>query len=108
MEKSERYVCIGIEEDSDWVQVTSFIRAWTNLLDKRSKQHPDSYKVVSDQIFEDGVCEGREYIVSKKLLPTTIFKEPSKRKLTEEQKKAVGERLNKARKPREKKVKTEQ
>jgi hypothetical protein len=103
MEKSERYVCIGIEEDSDWVQVISFIKSWTNFLDKRCKQHPDSYKKVSDQIFEDGVCEGREYIVKKKLLPPTIFKAPSKKIMTDEQKQAAGERLQKARKPREKK-----
>jgi len=107
LEKSERYVCIGIDEDLPQVQVTSFIRAWTNFLDKRCKQYPESYKVVSDQ-YDDDEIVGREYTVDKKLLPTTIFKAPSKRKeKTEEEKKIIGERLQqgkKARKPREKKI----
>lgn len=103
LEKSERYVTIGIDEDSEWVQVTSFIRSWTNLLDKRCKQHPDLYKKESDQYDEDEIV-GREYIVSKKLVPPTIFREPIKRKeMTEAEKQVVTERLQKARKPRKKK-----
>lgn len=104
LEKIERYVCIGIDESSDWAQVASFIRSYTNFLDKRCKQYPESYKKVSDQM-DDEECVGREYIVKKKLLPTTIFKAPSKRKMTESQKQEAGERLKKARKPREEKVK---
>jgi len=111
MEKSERYVCIGIDEDLSKVQITSFIRSFTNFLDKRCKQYPDSYKRVSDQM-EDDVCVGAEFICDKKLLPPTIFKAPSKKKpMTEEQKKIAGDRLQKGlqktRKPREKKIKDE-
>lgn len=112
MEKSERYICIGIDEDLKEAQVTSYIRSYTNFLDKRCKQFPDSYKHVSDQFDENGVCEGKEFICDKKLLPPTIFKAPSKKKeMTPEEKKSAGERLQKGlqktRKPREKKVKTE-
>lgn len=108
LEKSERYVCIGIDEDSDWVQVTSFIRVYTNLLDKRCKEYPDHYKKESDQ-YDDEEIVGREYIVKKRLLPATIFKAPAKRKeMSDEEKKLRGERLQqglqKARKPRSKKV----
>jgi len=104
LEKSERYLFIGIDEDLPEAQVTSFIRVWTNFLDKRCKQYPDSYKVVSDQ-YDDDEIVGREYTVDKKLLPTTIFKAPSKKKpLTAEEKKVVADRLQKNRKPREKKT----
>jgi len=104
LEKYERYVCIGIDEDSEWVQVISFIKSWTNHLDKRCKEYPKEYQIVSDQIFEEGIVDGREYKVKKKLLPPTIFKAPSKRKpITEEEKKIAGERLQKTRKPRKKK-----
>jgi len=105
MEKSERYVCIGIDEDLPQAQITSFIRSYTNFLDKRCKQFPNSYKRVSDQM-EDGICVGAEFVCDKKLLPSTIFKAPSKKKpMSEEQKKIAGERLQKTRKPREKKIK---
>jgi len=104
MEKCERYIFIGIDEDLKDAQITSYIRSYTNFLDKRCKEFPDSYKHVSDQFDENGVCEGKEFICDKKLLPPTIFKAPSKRKkMTEEEKKMAGDRLQKARKPREKK-----
>jgi len=108
MEKSERYIFIGIDEDLKEAQITSYIRSYTNFLDKRCKQFPDSYKHVSDQFDENGVLDGKEFICDKKLLPPTIFKAPSKKKeMTPEEKKIAGERLSKARKPREKKVKVE-
>jgi hypothetical protein len=104
LEKSERYLLIGIDEDSEWAQVTSFIRKYTTFLDKRCEQYPESYKKESDQFDEDEIV-GREYIVKKRLLPPTLFKAPSKRKLTDEQKKVNAERLQKTRKSRTKKVK---
>jgi hypothetical protein len=104
LEKSERYLLIGIDEDSEWAQVTSFIRKYTTFLDKRCEQYPESYKKESDQFDEDEIV-GREYIVKKRLLPPTLFKAPSKKKLTEEQKQAASERMRKMQKARQKKVK---
>ena len=105
MEKADRYVCIGIEEDQKWVQVTAFIKAWINRLDKLAEQHPNMVKHVRDHIFEDNnVAEGKEYLVDKKLITPTSIKMP-KKKLTDEEKQAVVNRLQKTRKPREKKSK---
>ena len=104
LEKSERYTMIGIDEDSTKAQIISFIRADLNKLEKLCKQYPKSYKHVSDQMDNDEIV-GKEFICDKKLIS---FRAPSKKKeMTPEQKKEVGARLQKNRKPREKKVKSE-
>jgi len=108
MEKSERYTMIGIDEDSSKASIISFIRADLNRLDKLCKQYPKSYQQVSEQ-FDEGEFVGKEFVCDKKLV---LFKAPSKKKeMTAEEKKIVGERLQqglqKTRKPREKKIKSE-
>ena len=106
LEKSEQYTMIGIDRDKKEAQIISFIPADLNLLDKRCKQHPESYKHVSDQFDDDNTTIiGKEYVCDKKLV---IFKAPSSRKLTEDEKKEMGARLQKARKPREKKNKNQE
>jgi len=104
LEKSERYICIGIDEDLKDAQITSFIRSYTNKLDKLCKQYPKSYQHVSDQL-DEGEIVGKEFICDKRLIS---FRAPKESKpMTEEEKKKVGERLQqglqKTRKPREKK-----
>ncbi|MDY0316870.1 MAG: hypothetical protein RBQ63_03795 [Acholeplasmatales bacterium] len=103
LEKSERYICIGIDEDLKDAQIISFIRSYTNKLDKLCKQYPKSYRHVSDQ-FDDDELVGKEFICDKRLVS---FRAPKNTKeKTEEEKKIIGERLQKgkkARKPREKK-----
>jgi DNA-directed RNA polymerase beta subunit len=95
MEKSERYTMIGIDEDSKKAQIITFIRADLNRLEKLCKQYPKSYQHASDQLDDDGVTIiGKEFVCDKKLV---LFKAPSSRKLTEEEKKIQGERLQKAR-----------
>ena len=101
LEKSERYTMIGIDEDSTKAQIITFIRADLNKLEKLCKQYPKSYQHVSDQI-DEGEIVGKEYTCDKKLIS---FRAPTKRKLTEAQKKAAGERLQKAKKVKEKKKK---
>ena len=105
LEKSERYTMVGIDEDSKKAQIITFIRADLNKLDKLCKQYPESYQHVSDQFDEGDELVGKEFICDKKLIS---FRAPTKKKkMTEEQKQEVTKRLQKARKPREKKVKSE-
>lgn len=104
LEKSERYTCIGIDEDSPKASIISFIRADLNKLEKLCKQYPKAYQHVSDQ-FDEGEIVGKEFVCDKRLIS---FRAPKKvKEKTEEEKKIIGERLNKARKPREKKIKTD-
>jgi len=106
LEKSERYTMIGMDEDSKQAQIISFVRKDLNKLEKLCKQHPNIYKEVSKQM-DEGECVGKEFICEDKNLAYG-FRAPKKTKeKTEEEKKIIGERLNKARKPREKKVKDE-
>lgn len=104
MEKSERYVMIGIEEDQKWVPITAYIKAWINRLDKIADQYPNMVKHVREHLADDNSLEGKEYLVDKKLITPTSIKTP-KKKLSEEEKQVVVNRLQKTRKPREKKVK---
>jgi hypothetical protein len=101
LEKSERYICIGIDEDLKDAQIISFIRSYTNKLDKLCKQYPKSYRHVSDQFDDDNELIGKEFICDKRLVS---FRAPKETKeMSVEEKKAVTDRLQKARKPREKK-----
>lgn len=103
LEKSERYTMVGIDEDSKKAQIITFIRADLNKLDKLCKQYPESYQHVSDQFDEGDELVGKEFICDKKLIS---FRAPTKKKkLTEAQKKEMGERLQKAKKSKEKKEK---
>lgn len=102
LEKSERYTMVGIDEDFEKAQIITFIRADLNKLDKLCKNHPESYQHVSNQ-FDGEEIIGKEYVCDKKLIS---FRAPTKkRKLTEAQKKEMGERLQKAKKSKEKKEK---
>lgn len=103
LEKIERYTMIGIDEDSKKAQIITFIRADLNKLDKLCKQYPDAYQHVSDQFDEDNELVGKEFICDKRLIS---FRAPSKRKkMTEEQKKEIGERLQKGKETKQKKEK---
>jgi hypothetical protein len=103
LEKSERYTCIGIDEDSKQAQIITFIRADLNKLEKLCKQYPKSYQHVSDQ-YDDDEIVGKEFVCDKRLVS---FRAPKNvKEKTEEEKKIICERLQqgkKARKPREKK-----
>lgn len=101
LEKSERYTCIGIDEDSKKAQIITFIRKDLNNLEKLCKKYPKSYQHVSDQ-YDDDEIVGKEFICDKNLI---TFRAPRERKMTEEQKLEAAERLQKARKKKEKKVK---
>jgi len=104
LEKSERYLCLGIDEDSKDAQIISFIKSYTNKLDKLCKQYPKSYRHVSDQ-FDEGEIVGKEFICDKRLVS---FRAPKNTKeMTPEEKKIVGERLQKNRKSKTKKVDVE-
>lgn len=105
LEKSERYTMIGIDEDSKEAQIITFIRADLNKLDKLCKKYPKSYKHVSDQFDENGELVGKEFVCSKKLIS---FRAPTERKkMTEDQKKEVGERLQKGKEMKQMKQKKE-
>ncbi len=95
LEKSERYTCIGIDEDSKQAQIITFIRADLNKLEKLCKQYPKSYQWVSDQ-FDDDEIVGKEFVCDKRLVS---FRAPKNSKeMTPEEKKIVAERLQKNRK----------
>ena len=106
LEKSEQYTMIGIDRDKKLAEIISFIPSDVNLLEKRCKQYPKAYKQVSDQFDDDGITIiGKEFICDKKLISFRVPK--NTKELTPEEKKVVGDRLQKARKPREKKNKVE-
>ena len=91
-EDFERETCIWYSKEKDSLAtVSTYDTSVINMLDKYCKQYPDKYKLIREIII-DGAVEGKEYSLPKKLV--TIHK-PSSRKLTDEQKKAAGERLKK-------------
>jgi len=107
LEKSERYTMIGMDEDSKQAQIISFVRKDLNKLEKLCKQHPKMWKEVSKQM-DDGECVGKEFICEDKNLAYGFRAPKNTKEMTEEEKKKVSDRLNKARKPRTPKVKNEE
>ena len=106
LEKSEQYTMIGIDRDKKEAQIITFIPSDLNKLEKLCKKYPKVYQHVSDQFDEDNeTIIGKEFVCDKRLIS---FRAPKNSKeMTDEEKQIVKERLQKARKPRTKKVKTE-
>ncbi len=90
------------DDSTKTCQLITFNKALLHKLDKYCKDYPTVFKKTGDQIFDE-IKEGAEYEFPKNLIS---IRQPSKKKeMTDEQKKATAERLQKARKPRTKKVK---
>ena len=101
LEKSERFICFGMESDSITCHCTCLDKVWDKKLMEYCKKFPDQFKMTQALIFDD-VVEGHEFEFNKRLVS---IRQPSKRKMSEQQKQEAGERLKKTRKPREKKIK---
>jgi hypothetical protein len=101
MEKSERFMCFGFEDDSNICHCTCMNLSWMNKLDKLCKQYPEQFKMTRELIFDNNV-EGKEYEFPKKLVS---IRQPTQRKVSEEQKQAASERMKKMQQARQKKVK---
>lgn len=87
----ERETVIGWSDDTEMAEVTTFNRALINKLKKFSKDYPDIYKLINE-IKIDGERCGVEYSFPKKLI---TFRTPRNRKMTEEQKQVIAERMKK-------------
>lgn len=106
----ERFTCIGWEDDSKIAQITTCNKPLQRKLTEYCKKYPKSFKKVNEIIFDDETePDILEFDIDKKLI--TIRQPKESKPMTEEEKKKVGERLQqglqKTRKPREKKVKSE-
>src|SRR5690554_2042905 len=93
LESVERETCIGWSDDTHAAEITTFNRAMINKLAKLAKQYPSKYKL-KQEIEVDGEKCGVLYTFPKNLV---TLRAPTSRKMTEEQKKAAGERLKKSR-----------
>jgi hypothetical protein len=104
LESFERETCFGWDKSTKTCQLITFDQVLDRKLMGYCKKYPGVFKMVSEQIFEN-VVEGHEFEFPKKLI--TIRTPSKKKEMSEEEKKIAGERLNKARKVREKKVKVD-
>lgn len=91
LESFERETCMGWNNSTQICELITYNKTLMKQLDKYCKDYPKEYKKVND-IYIDGILEGREYEFPKKLV---TIRKPSSRKLTEEQKQAIGERMKK-------------
>jgi hypothetical protein len=98
----ETVICYNKEKNS-LAQLSTFDTTVSNKMDKLCKQFPNTYKLINN-IIMDGTVVGKEYEFPKKLVS---IRQPSSRKLTDEQKKAAGERLKKTKSKSDTKSNTE-
>lgn len=104
LQSFERETCMGWDKSTNTCSLITFDQALDRKLLGYCKKYPDVFKVVSEQIYDD-VVEGHEFTFPKNLV--SIRQPKKKKELTEEQKKATEKRLEKARKSRTKKTKSE-
>ena len=93
LQSFERETSIWFSDDDSIAMIYTCNKSWINKLDKLVAKFPKEYKLIKEIVI-DGDVVGKEYSTSKKLVSVRT---PSNRKMTEEQKKAVGERLRKYR-----------
>ena len=91
MEKSERFICFGMEDDSLICHCTCLNKSYSTKFNKLCKQYPGSFKMTKEIIF-DGIVEGFEYEFDKNLIS---IRTPTKKTMSEEQKQAARERMKK-------------
>lgn len=99
LEAMERETYIGFDKSSNVCEIGSLDPSIIRKLDQFCKDHPKDYKKVNE-IIVDGVVEGKEYTCPKRLIS---FRAPVKRKMSDEQKQEVSERLQKGKKESKKK-----
>lgn len=98
----ERFTCIGFEDDSKIAQITTCNKPLQRKLTEYCKKFPKSFKKVNEITFDDEAePDIMEFNIDKKLV--TIRQPKETKEMTPEEKKVVTDRLQKARKPREKK-----
>jgi len=101
LQSFERETTFGWDKSTNTCECITFDQALDRKLMGYCKKYPTIFKMVSEQIYED-VVEGHEFTFPKNLISIRQPRE-KKKPLTDEEKKAVTDRLQKARKPREKK-----
>lgn len=102
LQSFERETTFGWDKSTNICQLITFDQALDRKLMGYCKKYPDIFKMVSEQIF-DNELEGHEFEFPKKLV--TIRQPREKKKMTEEQKKEIGERLQKGKETKQKKEK---
>lgn len=90
LEQWERETVFAFDESSKKAQITTFSRSVISKLDKFCQEYPDVYKF-KNEIIIDGESMGKEYECGNKRLIN--FRAPTKRKMTEEEKKNAADRL---------------
>lgn len=101
LETFERETVVGWDDSTKTAILTTWNKALMNKIDKLCKEHPNTYKLINEQEFEGSIY--KEYQFSKRLVS---FRAPTKRKMSEEQKKAAADRMRKMKaKEKEKKDK---
>ena len=94
LEKFEIETSIWYNKEESTASLSTFDIAMINKMDKYCKEFPDTYKLIREIIMDKEIV-GKEYTFNKKLVS---IRQPSSRKMTDEQKKAAGERLKKTNK----------
>lgn len=104
LQSFERETTFGWDKSTNICQLITFDQALDRKLMGYCKKYPDIFKMVSEQVFE-GVVEGHEFEFPKRLI---TIRQPTKRKMTEEQKQAASDRMRKTQeKMKKEKVKKE-
>lgn len=90
----ERETIILYSDSSNLATLETYNKAMIRNMDEKVKKFSDDYKLLK-VIKQDGTIIGKKYEFPKKLINV---RQPNKRKMTEEQRKAAGERLKKNKK----------
>ena len=93
LQKHEMETAINWDEEDKTAKFYTCSRKWITKLDKLCKKYPDTYKVIRE-IKIEGRTVSKEYIFDSHLVSVRT---PSTRIISEEQKQAARERLNKMR-----------
>ena len=100
LQSFERETCMGWDKSTNICSLITFDQALDRKLLGYCKKYPETFKIVSEQIYED-IIEGHEFTFPKNLVS---IRQPTKKKkeMTEEQKAAASKRLERARKAKAK------
>lgn len=94
LEAMERETCFGWDDSTKLCELTTYNRAMITKLKKLCKQHPQTYKIIDEYVY-DGKTEGYCFEFPKNLI---TLRAPTQRKMSEENKQAAAERMRKMRK----------
>ena len=100
LEAMERETVVGWSDATNLCEILTYNRALINKLAKLSKKYPDTYKLKNEDTIDGSPYV--EYTFPKRLIS---FRAPTKRKMSEEQKKAAADRMRETKKKEKEKKK---